>query len=157
MNKKEVIAEVIEELHHLNLQERYWINYGGCGVFASTVGEELEKRGFDVGITYHHTDAYRINEIEEAYEMREPSSAGHVIVRAEGITFDAETDDRNGEYWGMLEHPRYGVRVDLEYAKMSADNPDCGWNDDFRWNKKETVKYEIISTIRDVLERNGLL
>lgn len=108
--------------------EIYTLNCGGCGLVALTIGEQLEQLGIDFEIVYYsmwikHGTATD-EEIKELVDSEARCPNTHVLVRAEGITFDSNGDFAEcDEYFG----DEYGTSGLETLRAMVYDRPDV-WN-----------------------------
>lgn len=125
------------------------LNCGGCGLVALTIGEQLERQGVDFEIVYYsvyldHGTASD-EEIMEIVQAGEHCPNTHVLVRAEGITFDSNGDfEYSDGYFG----DEYGTSSLETLRAMVHDRPDA-WNYMFNRDRHEEQVKEMIQELFD--------
>lgn len=136
-------VNVIDVLKTLGTRINRWypkINFGGCCVYASLVGKELQKRGLDVNIIVAAYDASenidRARKFVNNNKMEEWNTHGiwfnHVglEIRIGDEIYHHDTNQTKPEGLFLGEWEIYEGRLSVEEAENLASRAE-GWNDSF--------------------------
>lgn len=144
------------------------MNYGGCGVFAYIVGEELKKIGWEVDIV---TPSYGRGGIPSKIRRyvknnspdewsRNGLSRAHLAVRfktPKGVvyTYDSDCLNRGGSKFGwfewLCEYP-FGEGLTVEETKEMCKTGE-GWNQTFNRKQIPEIRSTIKKSFKEVITK----
>lgn len=136
------------------------LNYGGCGVFAYLVGEQLQKLGLEVEIVTptdggYYLSASRVrSNVTNKERAREWTDNGlcrqHLAVRFKtkaGVvyTYDSDRLARSASSFGGdydYTDPKFGTGLTVKETKLMCKSQD-GWNNTFPRKSIPKVKSQV--------------
>lgn len=156
--------DLIKTLNNLGQRiNRYYplINEGGCCVYASLVGKELQNRGIAVKIVVAARDARgnldvvrrKLNNNNLKSEWNEKNVwFNHVgfEFKYKNRIYHADTNGVNPKGRKLQEWRIYSGRLSLDEGTILANEPE-GWNDSFDRNKIPSLKRHIKSYLASKL------
>ena len=106
-----------------------WINWGGCGIMASLIAEQLDKLRVKYDIVckagyacnYAHMSNQQVNDVITDNNDRDVPNS-HVLVKVDGRIFDSEGEQsiREKSITALIDHPT-----------LKRMNKGDFWNSDF--------------------------
>lgn len=137
-----------------------YLNYGGCGVFAHLVGEQLQKLGLEVEVVTPSDNCYSFpasrvrSNVKNVEQAREWSDNGlcrqHLAVRFKtraGVvyTYDSDRLARSSSSFGAdydYTDPEFGTGLTVKETKAMCKHRD-GWNNAFPRSSIPKVKRQV--------------
>jgi len=138
------------------------INAGGCGVFASILGERLEKLGFKPKYVLLTSKSYnkvnygrkyiKDNKDVKIWELDEYITASHVVVSLSGYYIDSSGCHKIGkeDWYCDKKRLKKGIDINLDTLKRFCDD-ESYWNTEFA--KYKIVKKYKVSRIKSKLDK----
>jgi hypothetical protein len=143
-----IITQLNNKLPFINNKIPH-INEGGCGIFASILGEKLTRMGYNpkyfiltkVNDKLNNTQTKKFT-LDEIHEKIPPY---HIVVVLKGYYIDSRGCIKNGHWYCNGDRLKKGMEMSLEQLKEYVKN-ETYWNNVF--NRKKIPK--IIKSIENL-------